>query len=190
FRVYNFLLNNAYKKINQSTITTACHCTPEYTCKIIKKLKNKGVIIKNSRNSLFVNNPLILSFLLSFEQKTPTPVMYKTPGYEDAISVLNDTIYSLTLDSAEKIKQNKKPKIIQAYVLGKDLQTLDNKFTRTTRDANLVVYQADHFRFLNQQMVNNTFLATDYEIFTDLLRASKTGKAFKFAKDFKLFKGI
>jgi hypothetical protein len=189
-RVYSFLINNSYKTIHQATIHSTCNCTAEYTCKLIKKLIKKGIVLKNQRNSVFVKNPLMLSFILAFESTKKKPLMYKTPKFKDLLSVLKQTTYSLTLDSALEIKKHKLPEKVQAYVLGKDINILNNNFRITSNNPDLIVYPSDHFSFIKQQLIDDKFLVTDYDLFIDFLKNNKLNKAIIFAKKYKLFKTI
>jgi len=185
-----FLINNAHKEIRQSIIHTMCNATPAYACKLLKELKSKGIIEKNYRNTIKVINPLMLCFLLAYEKKLPKPAMFKTTNYKNVMSVLQNTIYSFTLGTAVKIRENNQPSIIYAYVLGKDMQLLEKEFTRTRRNPDMVIYPADSFKFLKQELVNNVFTATLPDLFTDFLRAGKTSEAFRLAKKYKLFRNI
>ncbi len=190
FRVYSFLINNAYKEVPQASISNSCKCTPEYTCKLLKKLASKNIVLKNYRNSVFVTNPLMLCFQLALERELTPPLLYKAPSYKDVKEVLNNTIYSLTMTSALNVKEGKTPKVIEAYVLGKDVDIIESNFQRARKNPDLIVYPSDHFRFIKQELIEDTFLVTDADLFVDLLSCCKMNKAFKFAKDYKIFKGI
>lgn len=189
-RVYHLLLNNSYKTLRQSALTAACKCTPVYTSKLVKKLLKKGIIAKHLKNSLILSNPVTLAFVLGYESVFSTPLLFKAPKFEDTMQVLNNTVYSLTLDSALELKNGRTPKTIQAYVLGKDLPTLFENFTRTTKDPDLIVYPTDQFKFLHQQIVNNVFLVSNWDLFVDFVSISRINTALSFAKEFKLFKTI
>jgi hypothetical protein len=114
--------------------------------------------------------------------------LFKTPNFKSVLSVLNHTIYSLTLDSAVQIRKGNTPRIVQAYVLGKDMGVLESSFQRTRKNPDLIVYPSDHFKFLKQQVRDNIFLVSDYDLFVDLLINDKLNEALFFAKNYKLFK--
>lgn len=187
-RVYSFLINNAYKELHQASISSACKCTPEYTCKLVKNLIQKKVLVKNYRNSVFVTNPLMLCFILAFEKRKIKPLMYRAPDNKSIISVLNRTVHSLTLDSALKVKNGKELKKVFARVLGRDLHVIESSFDKTKNNPDLVIYPSDSFNFINQELFNDYFLVSEYDLFVDLLQDSRVNAALSFAKEFKIFK--
>lgn len=189
-RIFHLLINNAYKKLNQSTVSTTCNCLPVYTCKVLKKLIGKKILTKPSRNALIMGKPLLLSFILGYEKKFATPLLFKTPNFKNTIEVLNSTMYSLTLDSAISVKSGNKPNLLQAYVLGRDIGILMDKFTPTKKNPDLIVYPSDHFKFLHQQLLDNVVLASDWDIIIDLIAKSKVNKALRFAKKYKIVKEL
>ena len=182
------MINNAYKEVHQATIYKTCQCTPEYTCKLLKELTRKGIIVKNYRNSILVRDPLTLSFVLGFEKNRTQPLMFKAPDFKDLLETLNQTIYSLTLNSALQVKQGRTPMKTQAYILGKDVEMINSNFRRVYKNPDLIVYPSDYFCFLKQQLHNNIFLVTDNDLFVDLINHSSVNKALSFAKKYKLFK--
>ncbi|VVB74364.1 Uncharacterised protein [Candidatus Tiddalikarchaeum anstoanum] len=189
-RVYNLLINNAYKSLKQAVIPATCKCTTVYSSRLVKKLLKKNILQKHAKNSILVSNPLMLAFILGFEKDFGIPLCFKFSNYNDAITILNTTTYSLTLDSALSIKRGLVPKKLQAYVLGKDIPELMENFTTSVKDPDLIVYSSDMFRFLHQNLVNNVFTVSDWDLLVDLLANSAVNTALTFAKEFKLFKTI
>lgn len=179
-RIYHFLLNYPNKTILQKEISNYCKVTPEYCSKIIKKLKKKKVIIKENKNTVKLINPLMLIFLLNFEEKEIKPLLFKTPSFKDTISILNRTIYSLTGESAIQIKEGKKVKKMDVLLLGKDLELIEKNFQRVRKNANLKIYIKDHFSFLNQYYKNDIALTSDAEITLFLLYQGKLKEAISF----------
>ncbi|MHA1756014.1 MAG: hypothetical protein ACTSVV_04535, partial [Promethearchaeota archaeon] len=129
----------------------------------------------------------ILCSVLAFERKLPKPILFKAPNYKDTIYILNKTTHSITLTSALQIKKNQRPKIIHAHVLVKDVDFLLDNFNTIRRRANLIIYPAILSQFNNQQITNGHYLATDHDIYVDLLQHGKTKEAIKFAKENTLF---
>jgi len=179
-RIYSFLISTPYKDIKQKSIHEICNCTPEYTSKLLKKLQKKGIVEKNNKNTVKLIQPLKLCFILSFEEQQKKPLLYQITNLKDLKQVLSKTIYSITNESAILIKSDEKPKTIFAYVLGKDIDIIDENFQRVRKNPDLIVYPSDHFRFIKQQLINETFLATDFEIIVDLLKSNKTKEAMKY----------
>lgn len=180
-------MNNAFKELHQASIHSACKCTPAYTSKVLKKLIKKGIVKKNYKNSVFVKNPLILSFQLAFNQDMVKPVKFSTPSFKDVKKTLQATIYSITLNSAFKVLKGEKPKEVHAYVLGRDIELIHSTFPQVKKGSNLLVYPCDHFKFLKQELIKDVFTVTKEDLFTDLIRQGEMKKGFELVEKYKLF---
>lgn len=186
-RIYQYLVNHSGKEIKQSYIKEVCNCTKMYTSKILKQLIKKRIVLRERRNIIRVINPYLLCSIIAFERKLPKPILFRTPNYKDTIHILNKTIHSITNNSAIEVKNNKKPDIIRAHVLVKDVNFLLDNFNTTKRSANLIVYPAFPPQFNRQQLIQGHYLATDYDIYIDLLQGGRTKDALKFARKNELF---
>ncbi len=89
YRILYYLINNSYKKISQKKISEYADCTQAYVSKKIKKMKKKGIVIKPNKNTVIVQNPLMIAYLLSYFRELPKPFLFRTPDYEDTLKVLN-----------------------------------------------------------------------------------------------------
>lgn len=187
YRIYQYLINHSGKEIKQSYIKEVCNCTKMYSSKTLKQLINKGIVIRERRNTIKVINPYILCSILAFERKLPKPVLFRAPIYRDMMHILNKTTHSITNTSALEIKNKEKPRIIHAHVLVKDVDFLLDNFNTARRDANLIVYPAFPSQFNTQQINKGHYLATDLDIYVDLLQHGKTKEAISFAHENKLF---
>lgn len=186
-RIYQYLVNHSGKEIKQSYIKEVCNCTNMYASKALKQLANKGIIIRERRNTIRVINPYLLCAIIAFERKLQKPLLYRTPSYKDTIFILNKTLYSITGPSAVDIKQDKTPQTLYAHVLTKDINFLNDNFNTTPREANLIIYPSLPSQFNTQQIHKDHYLATDYDIYTDLLQHGRVKEAVTFAEENKLF---
>ncbi len=189
-RIYSYLLNNSYKEVHQASIHSACHVLPAYTCRIVKELRKKGVLHKRYRNSVFVKDPLQLAFAIAFNSKPPEPIMFDGSSFSNILSVLENTQYALTMESGEAVYRGKKPKVVYAYLLGRDIDIVESSFRRSFKRYNLVVYPSDIFSFLFVENKDGVWLTSKYNLFVDLLRMYGSKRAVSFAKDFKLFESL
>jgi len=186
-RIYQYLVNHSGKEIRQAHIKDVCNCTKMYTSKTLKQLINKGIVIKERRNTIRVINPYLLCSIIAFERKLPKPILFRAPIYKDMMHILNKTTHSITNTSALEILNNQKPDIIHTHVLTKDVDFLLDNFNTTKRSANLIIYPAFPPQFNNQQITKGHYLCTDYDIYIDLLQSGRTKEALEFAKENKLF---
>ncbi len=189
-RIYSYLLNNSYKEVHQAFIHSACQVLPAYTCRIVKELREKGILDKNYRNSVFVKDPLRLAFAIAFNSRAPEPITFDGSSFTNIMSVLENTNYALSLDSAEAIYRDKNPDIVYAYVLGRDIGIIESAFKRSFKRYNLIVYPSDIFYFAFVENKRGMWLTSKYTLFVDLLREYGSERALKFAKDFKLFNSL
>ncbi|MFA5302918.1 MAG: hypothetical protein WC393_00075 [Candidatus Nanoarchaeia archaeon] len=173
-RIYEYILNLSHKKIFQVDIAKNLHCTEMYVSKIVKELEKKGIIIKENKNALAVINPFMICCALAFEKDKEKPLYFQAPDFEDTIQVLNKITkyYALTCESANKIKKNEIPKIIQAHLLEKHIITLKENFNQVPRpeNANLIVYPANIMKFMYTNEKNGIKLANEWQILIDKIR--------------------
>ncbi|VVB76433.1 Uncharacterised protein [Candidatus Tiddalikarchaeum anstoanum] len=187
-KIYHYLVNRAGKEVWQSNISKHCSCTPVFVTKVIKELIKLGVVSKNSKNTIEVNNPFLLCSLLAVQHRLPKPVYFSTPEFEDTMLILNKTTYSIALTSAVELLNNKKPDKIHAHLLEKDMDKLfDTLNPSNEKEANLIVYPAEQHQFTRQLLIRGIYTTTEYDTYTDLLRQNNIKEALKFSKENKLF---
>jgi hypothetical protein len=140
--------------------------------KTIKGLEIKGIIARDSKNSLIVYNPELLASHLAFEQEIINPLYFQAPDYKDTLEVLKKTLYIITSKSAQDIKDNKEPKIIIAYLLEQHLPLLSQYFNQvpSKEKANLIIYPSKPIKFLTNDVIKGLNIANKWQLRMDELR--------------------
>jgi hypothetical protein len=140
--------------------------------KVIKELELKGIIGRDSKNSLAVINPTLLSSYLAFEQERIKPIYFQAPDYKDTIAVLKKTLYLITSKSAQEIMNNKEPKIITAYILENHLNLIKQYFNEVPSEekANLIIYPVKPIKFLTNDSIKEINIANKWQLHMDYLR--------------------
>jgi hypothetical protein len=140
--------------------------------KTIKELETKGIISKDSKNSLIVSNPKLLASYLAFMQKRINPIYFQAPDYKDTLTILKKTLYLITSKTAEEIMNGNDPKIIIAHLLENHLEILSKYFNQVLKkdNANLIIYPAKPIKFLTNVTIKGVNLANKWQLMIDCLR--------------------
>ncbi len=170
--IYEYLLHYSHKRIYQIDIANFLKCSKMLVSKTIKELEIKGIIARDSKNSLIVYNPELLASHLAFEQGLPKPIYFQSPDYKDTLTILKKTLYLITSKSAQEIKDNKEPKIIVAHVLEQHLEILSQYFNQVSskEKANLIIYPSKPLKFLTNDVVKGVNIANKWQLRMDELK--------------------
>ncbi|MDD4353207.1 MAG: hypothetical protein PHN56_01980 [Candidatus Nanoarchaeia archaeon] len=188
-RIYEYLLRNHKLEIFTALISEKLKCSNMFVSKTIKELIAKNIAYKDAKNSVKIINPFLLATYLAYSENFPSPLFFEMPEYKDLIFILNKTLYSITLDSAVEILNNKIPSKIYAYVDEDDVEHLFNYLNPLNKESGncLIVFPQKSEFFTSFQSINEVLLANNYQIFIDLLRVNKISAANKLLKDENLF---
>ncbi|MDD5053967.1 MAG: hypothetical protein PHT91_03875 [Candidatus Nanoarchaeia archaeon] len=174
--IYEYLLNSCHKRVYQTDIAKDLNCSKMHVSKVIKELIIKGIIVKDSKNSVAVINPFLLCAGLAFLSEKEKPLYFQAPDFKDVLAILRKAkFYCLTSESAKAIKKGKIPETIAARILSKDINLLRQYFNEVLRlkDANLVIYPSSIMKFMLTNNYNGIDVANDWQMLLDLMKGNK-----------------